>query len=1015
MSSTMESFPANETSPSSRSMWGRLLWKDAREVVPIWITLLLAAMLCLAVTLWMVSKDFAHIAPLYISGHTFIALISVITGVYLLSSEDENRTLHLLRNLPLPPKQIVWQKLLLGAVGVVALACFIAVFTMLLASWAQCSPLQATSTFRFTLANVFLLPLLYLVIALLSSMVSRSHFYGVLIAGAISAGAIAVLEPSWLGARATTLTGRGEIRWLWVALSVVGGIVALVLGANGWAEEKVISKPYAKLQETKTALTGKTMAVADPNPFPVLLWQSFRQSRNLLACCFGLTVVGWIAIIVWLKYGIAHRNQPVEEEFWLVVTMLTLPWTLAVTVLFASSIFLDDKRQNNFLFFQQNRERSKWFWLSRMLPFGAMSLLLLMLWYFFIFDLGPYPFEVRMHPNPREVELLSSFWVQTASQSFLVPFLGLMGIIGIGQYFSMFVRNPILSFVFTGIISVIFACLFAYVVFVNESVWAFVVPTIIAGYLATWWRSKHWLATAQRKGSYLMPLALPVIVFAIVAAAFINHRATEFGDVEIDGNNVAALAQGDIRGLLDSDTARWAIRDIEFGTEDQRQQAATLYADAIELLNREHGKDSWDHGINRMPWSAKKTADYVAENKAAIAKVVEAGQIPVCAPFASTANDETYWGGVWALMEMGLANSHHQILSGNLSAAKQSIDAYDRLCQRSGRPMATRRETGYYGLLVAWADHPDQKLAALKSAIAQLEGTESDIRPTKIISAKGAGTTIDSNSTFGLNMARFYREFGGEQAFMNLQYNVAALQTGDPDGSVLGFGPSTFDLFPWEYQRYLKVGQLRELQDFNFNISRISSQTLRNDAQFDRQQLYRDYINARLQPYVPIDEDRIGLVTHAYYPLATDTIESANWRRYTLLRLGLAAYRIEHDEYPDDLSQLESYYQNRLPLTTNGLMFGWFKSGLGSDLLEAKHKATDSGLVKSADMIADGIRPLLLPFSIDTTKPLPEPIKCEDGKLGIDVQELLVNRPIFVPNYQDFTFYVIDWTVGENH
>jgi len=89
MSSTMQSFSngdtAGRTASPMRSMWGRLLWKDAREVLPIWITLLFSAMLCLSVTVWMVNSDTAHIAPLYISGHTFIALISVITGVFLMA------------------------------------------------------------------------------------------------------------------------------------------------------------------------------------------------------------------------------------------------------------------------------------------------------------------------------------------------------------------------------------------------------------------------------------------------------------------------------------------------------------------------------------------------------------------------------------------------------------------------------------------------------------------------------------------------------------------------------------------------------------------------------------------------------------------------------------------------------------------------------------------------------------------------------------------------------------------
>lgn len=317
---------------------------------------------------------------------------------------------------------------------------------------------------------------------------------------------------------------------------------------------------------------------------------------------------------------------------------------------------------------------------------------------------------------------------QAATQSFLVPLLGMLGIIGIGQYFSMFVRNPILSFVFTGIVSVVFLFLFGYVVFVNESVWLFVLPTIVAGYVATWWRSKFWLATTKSRLQYAMPLVLPVAVFTMLAAAFIHHRATEFSDVEIYENNFVQYAKGALRDPTGPNTSQYGIIEIQFGTQAQRQQAAALYKDAVELYD---GDLRVDQGIDPMPWSKKKTADYVAKNQPAISKVIEAGQIPVCAPFALT-DTGMDWGGTWALMEMALVNSHHQIINGNLTAAKQSIDAFDCLRQRSGRSSATRRESGHYGLLIAWADHPDQKLPAIKSAIAQLEGSEARIRPTKI-------------------------------------------------------------------------------------------------------------------------------------------------------------------------------------------------------------------------------------------------------------------------------------------
>lgn len=1025
MSSSIESYspskPTRKTT-SIQSMRGRLLWKDAREIVPIWVTLLLAAVLCLSVTLWMVSNKSAHISPLYISGHTFIALISVITGVFLLASESENRTVHLLRNLPLPPKQIIWQKLLLGGVGVIVFACFIALITMLLARFADCSPLQSGSTYRFTFANIFLLPLFYLVVALFSSMITRSHFYGVLIAGALCAGAIALLEPTWFGARGSNLNTNDELRWLWVTLITVAGICALVFNANVWVEEKTNSKPKAESFRSTKPLTGISTVATSPNPLPVLLWQSFRQARTPLLCCFGLVILGWILIPIGFDYQYQHVRIVADDlaipadDLAIPKTFVTLLWMLGVMVAFASTVFLDDKRNGNFLFFQQNRERARWFWLARLLPFFAIALLLTLAWNFFVLDLGPY-FQIMQPQNfnafTREMELVYSMVSQAASQSFLVPLVLLLGIIGIGQYFSMFVRNPILSFIFTGLVSLVFAGIASYVIFVNESVWLFLIPMVAAGYLATWWRSKPWLASSSRAGKYFMPVVLPVIVLAIVAQSFINTRATEFGDFRFDPSNFADFNSG---ALLDVDSERphkSSLQRVEFGTEAKRQQAASLYREAINLAKDEFAR-SLTNATSPKKWSAEKTADVVSKHQVAIDKIVEASLLPACAPFLS--DDSDMRAGEKLLLEtLALVNSHHQLLNSNLPAAKRSIDAHDRVWQRTdlGIGTNTRYQSGHYGLLIAWAEHPDQKLDAIKNAIALLEGSDSDIRPTKIVNSRRSA--VESDSATGLNVSRFYREFGGERAFMNLQREIASLQNDDRNHGIAEL-KHNYRLMPWEYQRQLKVCQLRAFRMFDQKRTMITSYSMRNDRSLNYRKMESSVAAKHYWPRIPIDEDRVGFGVRWHYSLGYRTIqgllEEAHWRRYTLLRMGLAAYKIEHKQYPDDLVQLKDYYQHELPTTTDGQMFGWFKDGLGADLIEAVYEDADSNELKSAEKIAVGGVPLLLPFPIVSGRPLPTPIDYDEGKLGIDISPWLRTSPIFMPNYNSFSYYKFDWNVG---
>ena len=353
--------------------------------------------------------------------------------------------------------------------------------------------------------------------------------------------------------------------------------------------------------------------------FTVLLWQSCRQIRTPLLSCLTLVIIGWLLIPIGLTYPLAG-SKPNATELAPVASFMSLFWMLAMMITFASTIFLDDKRKNNLFFFQQNRERSRWFWLSRLLPFWALALSLVLLWKFLLFDpainnLADSGIWGQVSKDiPRTNELAISVALQIASQSLLIPLLSMLAIIGIGQYFSMFVRNPILSFVFTGIVSTVYVAITAYVVFVNETVWWTLVPGVAAIYLATWWRSKSWLATSPKAFSFFLPLTVPAIALAVIVASFIHHRATEYDDLVISSSEY---------GLWSRNSTDWKTK---FGTESQADEAADLYREAISLWNEAPR-------AGKMPWPKEQTANYVDKNKSAIAKILDAAEIPICAPF----------------------------------------------------------------------------------------------------------------------------------------------------------------------------------------------------------------------------------------------------------------------------------------------------------------------------------------------------------------------------------------------
>ena len=106
-------------------------------------------------------------------------------------------------------------------------------------------------------------------------------------------------------------------------------------------------------------------------------------------------------------------------------------------------------------------------------------------------------------------------------------------------------------------------------------------------------------------------------------------------------------------------------------------------------------------------------------------------------------------------------------------------------------------------------------------------------------------------------------------------------------------------------------------------------------------------------------------------------------RRYTMLRLALAAYQIEHDALPESIHDLAVYFDGRLPKTVHlQADFGWLPEGLPIQGI-----STDS----HSRVVLPAKVPLLLPYGIsqpiDTSQRVSLPDSDEDNaSIGIPVQ-----------------------------
>ena len=132
----------NSFHPNSIAVWKRLLWKDFRELLPIWLTVLFGSAVCLfLINLGPLTGGGHHGGyrlPTLICCQSFAVLVSVITGVLLFALERENRTHQLLSGLPIQPRQVICAKLALGLTAI-----FVAIFIL---SWSGSMVTQVASS-----------------------------------------------------------------------------------------------------------------------------------------------------------------------------------------------------------------------------------------------------------------------------------------------------------------------------------------------------------------------------------------------------------------------------------------------------------------------------------------------------------------------------------------------------------------------------------------------------------------------------------------------------------------------------------------------------------------------------------------------------------------------------------------------------------------------------------------------------------------------------------------------------
>ena len=952
MSTVLDSELSPVRPPASVTLsgiWKRLLWKDLRELLPIWVTLLLGAVVCAGLLVMSSQNNQAVMASLtrhtIVSGiQAFAIMASFTTGVLLFAPERERGTVHLLRSLPILPQQIVRAKLIAGLIGIV---CVLLGLTVVLkfslsgssrqGDWLTLlhAPFWPAQLVRFTtLAFVFLL-------GAFIAMRSGSTFYGFTISAVIGFMAAGMLGYITLDINQSTHASLSQ---------AVGSVIAVLVMLTGaltsgsvWLEERRVvgaAKMSSTVQETD--LSPPRVPVG--KPFWPLVWQSVRISRVPIMILFGFALMTLLVYCgAWLNGDMLGRGN----EFPSMVTGVSVLMTFSATVCVCGTVFWHDQQRERFRFYQQHIERPRLFWLARLLPW-LIGLSVAMLIGIVVSGIV---WTVELGYGDLQDDLRFAVFGFITGVS--ICSVMLLSVFAIGQWWSMQIRNPIIGIVLTLISTIILWGVGASLLNLGESPTWFL-PTITALFWATWFRSKSWLADSATWRTHAILCGGILISMGLSFAAYAYHRAYECPDLKLDAENIATHFGSDQRGGK-------PIKRLQFGTAAERKETADMYRQAIAAIEDDAPEgcaarrilSRWTHNENLrakleqagangrvMDFDVKVKA-WVDRNRAPLDFLLKAVERVACDPFHVEFSPDQ----LNRLRALAMANSLVSLQQGHKEEALRCIQAYDRVCQRTNMAppfgyYEESRDDGYlsYELLIRWAEGPDQSVKTIQKVIDE--------------------HVLNWNA---------YRRWGGEAHWFGLNFRFHEIETGSIDRYV-----ALDPLMPWEKERCKRVLKREAIREFQRRQAFDGYQTFPHPTAVSAGELW-DHFSRDLLYYGARHQSRREL---AGSRAAEETI-----RRYTMLRLALAAYQVQHDSLPESIHDLAVYFEGSLPTTVYWQAdFGWLPEGLPIQGFSDSY----SRVVLPAKV------PLLLPYGISQPIDMSQRVSLTDSDdnadTGIPVQ-----------------------------
>ncbi len=897
-------------------------------------------------------------------------LTCVVNGVLLFALEREHRTHQLLNGLPLHPRQVVWTKLLVGLLGSFAMILILGWAGGLVTYWASGSMPKTGLLVGDQAAHQSLLcmgPLAFLVIGVAAALLAGATFHAFVIAAFIAS--VVGLTTSYITIDRRTVNSFGWAKFGVILAIAVAATIVITLNAQRWLEGRTwrLARWRNPLLATDYNAESDRATRSSARRFPVLMWQSWKIALPKI----GLWLLATLS--VWLIFACGFTAE--AREISLADQTLLMFWVLSITAvgmlsLFSATIFQADHQAGLYRFYQQHVERPRWFWLTRMVPWIAVATVVAALLSSGLVSLMGERFAVTaggvVLEHDRFVHHLLENGIAYATT---ITLTGL----AIGQFWSMFVRNFVIAIVLSLIAGGFVYYGIGWLIWMGESLAVFVLPLVLVLFLATWYRSKFWLADDRRWIGYVVPFAAIATTAGVLFASFVHHRANSISEPDVRTDNIASV-------LTQFPNANYTISELQFGDAASRAKTASMYRQILSHLKNDHAMGNllglttiWLHDLSgvggdedrdkdRVEIARQRCRQAIEASPEAVKLLVTAGRQVGCDPFLDTIENGADVGNARLLRGFAMSSALVELEGGNVKKSLKAIEAYHRTFERTCFDYRSHmnRNGHYHTLLILWSELPDQTIDSLQTAIYQLEGigtvTDAELNEVhmeRYAWAKRKGPGRLSHQGLSKNHLLNYRYRGGERDWFTL---LSRLQEIDATEHIVAQNVSALLSFPWERERYRRLLKWDAIGGFNARYWKI----WRSDAEIETD--YNPFNRQRVEHAYEIpDADRrvfsVGDRQYSFYWLGYERSTSETLRRYTLVRFALQAHRIEHGGYPQRLAELAKYFRGDIPETTQLRQnFGWFSDGVPANVFQDVQYAPDIEITPN--------RPVLFPFAV---------------------------------------------------